>query len=113
MTTEHQQSDETGVTLAPCAEPPDEEIRPGDYHYFNGLTHCSGEHAPLPTNPAAERLGHALQEINETAVVGEFKVGAAYALGVLAALAEAGPGSTWMDVAHALVAPITPPGGEH
>lgn len=55
---------EYGERLAPCgrpyAEPPDEEIAPGDYHYFNGLTCCScgrwvkpGEHSSPPA-PSAE-----------------------------------------------------------
>lgn len=50
------------VVLAPCgqpyAEPPDEEIQPGDFHYFNGLTSCScgrwikpGDHDTPPRVP--------------------------------------------------------------
>lgn len=51
---------------------------------------------------AAERLGGALQEIGDE-INDAFQVGAAYALGVLASLAEAAPGSTWTDVAYTLV----------
>jgi hypothetical protein len=61
MSDVHSAENDAGV--APCgyayAEPPDEPIQPGDYHYFNGLSHCAcgrwvrpGEH-PTPIPPDA------------------------------------------------------------
>ena len=42
---EQQRSPDYDAGIASCghpyAEPPDEPIQPGDYHYFNGLEHCA------------------------------------------------------------------------